>query len=622
MHMCGIYAVFLQEKTNQSTNENQDKALKYQAQKLVFEGIKRIEYRGYDSWGVASISPESKTTQKSKIKESIISVEKHVGKISQVEKISLPNSRRAIGHTRWATHGGVTLGNAHPHQASDGSFVLVQNGVVENYQTLKKEQAEAGYVFKTETDTEVIVRLIESKKKEYNANQIDPKIIQDVYHQLDGRSTVVVLEKSGDMYAFRNGSPLVIGTNEQGDVFLSSDVLSLSNDADFYQMIENGQMVTINSQGIEVRNCHDLTEVTLDLQPIDLENVTIDKQDHAHFMEKEILEQAQVLVNVCQMGDADLVTIIKLLKASDQVFVVGAGSASYVADYLAFQLRKRKISASLVRAYEADSFYEIANEKSVCIAISQSGETADTNEVVEKMKNKGATVASIVNMPGSTLTQISDYPFMLQVGPEVAVASTKAMTGQMIWGWVVAQVLDGRLLPEIKEDIQAYQSSLNQWLHDRSSTEKIDEVVSYLETHQQVFILGRGELYPSALEFALKLKEISYLHAEGFSGGELKHGVIALLEPGTPVICLVSDDKQKASMLNAAAEVKARQAKVIGIAPENNQLFDVWIPICRKKNFLPISTIIPAQLVTYHLAVKMGFDPDKPRNLAKSVTVK
>lgn len=587
--MCGIYGVFLQSGTT--------------AAEKVFSGIKRIEYRGYDSWGVAALDADSS-----------IKIEKHVGKISGVEHINLPSAKVAIGHTRWATHGGVTDLNAHPHLAKNGSFVLVQNGVVENFQELKSSLMDNGYEFISQTDTEVIVGLLEKEQKKEGLTEITSQIFQRVMSLLEGRSTVVVMTSAGNIFAFRNGSPLVVGRDDSGNIYLSSDVLSLCSDATEYLLVDNHQLVSVVAGQLQ--------EINLTFQKLDLESVQLDKAGFDHFMLKEIHEQADVLVNVLRGQETVLEKLANHIQESDLVYVMGAGSASFVGEFVAYQLRLQGVKALAVKSYEATSYLGLVSSKSLCIAISQSGETADTNEIVELLHDQHVTIASIVNMPGSTLTQISDFACMLSVGPEVGVASTKAMVGQMMWGWVMGQLVAGQKLSDLEQHILQYQDQLKAWLTSPTLTSQVQQLVQILTEKPNCFILGRGQLFPSALECALKIKEISYVHAEGFSGGELKHGVIALVEQGTPVIGLVAEDEEQANMLSALAEVKARGAVTVGVATGKNDLFDQWISLPDNQEFVAMSTIIVSQLVTYYLAIKKGLDPDKPRNLAKSVTVK
>ncbi len=606
--MCGIFGAILNNKKD--------------AGQVVLNGLKRLEYRGYDSWGIAASQCQSSNDKCQ------ILVEKYIGKIGGVEKLNLPASQVAIGHTRWATHGGVTDYNAHPHLASDRSFAVVQNGVVENYQELKKELESQGYEFQSETDTEVIVGLLEaelvaSSKRTPNNAQLTTEIVSTVYQRLEGRSTVVIMTNQGDVFAFRNGSPLVVGRGGDGSLYLSSDVLALSEVADEFVQVGNG-FGLVSSIDLKLFDISTLQESELDWQPIELDSVVLDKGGFDHFMLKEIHEQSQVLSNVMQVDEMMMSDFVKKVREADQVFIVGAGSASFVAEYIALQLRQKGIKALAVKSYESKSYLPLATSHSLAIFISQSGETADTNEVVEWMREKGVTIASIVNMPGSTLSQMSDHPFMLQVGPEVAVASTKAMIGQMMWGWGVSQLVGGKKLADVKRLIAGYENDLDKWLQVQSASRrtKVQSIIEYMMGHDHMFVLGRGELYPSALEFALKMKEISYIHAEGFSGGELKHGVIALIEEGTPVVCLIAQDDEREEMLNAVAQIKARGAYVIGVSVENNDLFDDWIEIIDNPEFVAMSAIIPSQLMTYCLALAKGLDPDKPRNLAKSVTVK
>lgn len=580
------------------------------AQQKVLNGLKRLEYRGYDSWGISVLDSNSLT------------IEKYVGKIGDVNALSLPKAAIALGHTRWATHGGVTQLNAHPHMASDGSFVLVQNGVVENYQELKSTLHDKQYEFKSETDTEVIVHLLEEARKEQHTCPDITSFAKSML-KLHGRSTVGVLCLDGSLLVYRNGSPLIVGKNAAGEIYFSSDVLSIAADATEYVTIDNQQIVTMSAKGkLELFDAITLKKLSLTFKPIDVKTNIIDKQGYDHFMLKEVFDQASVLENVIHQPEGMLSDFITNLKKAKTVYTVGAGSASFVASFIAFSLRKVGLPAVELKSYEARSYKQLFSKDDIAIVISQSGETTDTNEVVEWMKEKGMAIGSIVNMVGSTLTRMSDYPNMLQIGPEVAIASTKALAGQIVWGIYLTQLIKGENIQQFEKDIKVYQSHLQSWLDDTQFQNNIKALAQQLAQHDKMFVLGRGRLYNSALEFALKMKEISYIHAEGFSGGELKHGVIALITKGVPVVCLVTNDDEKADMLSAAAEVRARGGMIIGISEENNELFDQWIEIPKDVLFTPISCIVPAQLLTYYMALEHGYDPDKPRNLAKSVTVK
>lgn len=596
--MCGIYGVSF------TKNQNVDSG------KSVLQGLKRLEYRGYDSWGIAVLH------------EGQIQIEKHVGKIGGVEKTSLPATAVALGHTRWATHGGVTDANAHPHLASDGNFALVQNGVMENYQEVKKILTEEGYKFISQTDTEVIVHLLEKVKKSHQHTEVQVNDFAETFRQLTGRNTVAVLTKEGSLLAIRNGSPLVVAKDAYQNWFLSSDVVSAAADAREYYALKSGEGVTIERGQAKLFDAQTSVEKELQLLPIDVQSLKLDKAGFDHFMLKEIYEQAEVLHKPLEQAAGLYENFLTKLKTARRVYTVGAGSADFVSGQIAFWLRREGVMATAVKSYEARSFSSLAGPDDICLAVSQSGETADSIEVIEWMKEEGVTIASIVNMPGSTLTRLSDFPFMLQIGPEIGIASTKAVSSMMTWGLFVAQQLTGKTLEQFQIEVKSYEQELSLWLKDEVIQNSLQQLAQEFISQRNLFVLGRGQLYMPALESALKLKEISYIHAEGFSGGELKHGVIALIEKGTPVFCLIADDDEKADMLSAAAEVKARGARVIGVSAEENQLFDTWIRVPTHPLFAAISSFLPAQLLTYYLALKKNLDPDKPRNLAKSVTVK
>ncbi len=589
--MCGIYA---------STSPD--------AQERVFQGLKRLEYRGYDSWGVAVLH------------KSQIQIEKHVGKMAGVASLSLPQSSLALGHTRWATHGGVTQVNAHPHLASDGSFALVQNGVMENYQEVQADLLAKGYAFVSQTDTEVLVHLIEQVASETHS-AVDFAVLARAFALATGRNTIALLTTSQQIFAIRDGSPLVVGRSKDG-FFLSSDVLSLCADAQEYIALESGQGVSIIDGTVTLYNADTLEVLPLVWTKVDVAAQIIDKGGYPHFMIKEIHEQALVLRDVVRQPVEKCAALLEMLRQARHIYTLGSGGASFSAAFIAHTLREHGLGAIELKAYESRSHSHVWNYRDVCIVVSQSGESADTMEVIEWMKAKGVKIISLVNMPGSTMERLADLHFALQVGPEIGVASTKAMSGQMTWGIMVGELLAGQNLTQIQQHVEIYEEELKLWLADEQIKKTLATISAEWKTIPELFVLGRGALYASVLEFALKLKEISYIHAEGFSGGELKHGPIALIEKGSVVVCLIAQDEEKAEMLNATAQVKARGAHVVGVSPENNQLFDTWIRIPTDPTFAPISAFIPAQLLTYATAVAKKLDPDKPRNLAKSVTVK
>ena len=585
--MCGIYACL----------GNFDATAK------VLAGLKRIEYRGYDSWGIAILNKK-------------IEIEKHIGKISLIKKLKLANSENAIGHTRWATHGGVTEKNAHPHLAQNGNFALVQNGVLENYQELKSELQKKGYQFQTETDTEVIVALLEKECPE----KIELKQFVKVIKKLAGRNTILLLTKDGEVWTYRQGSPLIVGQGEKNNYFFSSDLASISHDTKSYYVIENQEIIHFDGKNIQAYQAKDLTIKKLSFHKMDQQALEVDKGSYAHFMLKEIYEQKESLIKALNKSEELFHKVANKIELSRNIYVVGAGSASYAALSIVNNLRKNKQNIYHVPAYDYIDFTQNFSKKDLAIILSQSGETADTIEAVEQMKAKDVFIVSVVNMPASTLMNMADIAYPLNVGAEIGVASTKALTGHMLFGMALANYLEKRNF-SFKKEVQDFSEQLADWFANEKIMNDIKKTAKFLSQKKDLYILGRGQLLTSALEFALKIKEISYLHAEGFSAGELKHGVIALIKKETPVICLINKESRE-DMLSSAHEVKARGAKVIGVATKDEEIFDYFIELPQVEKFISLSSIIVAQLLTYEIALLKKLDPDKPRNLAKSVTVK
>jgi len=585
--MCGIYACL----------GNSDATIK------VLAGLKRIEYRGYDSWGIATLNKK-------------ISIEKHVGKISEIKTLELTDSYYAIGHTRWATHGGVTEKNAHPHLAQNGNFALVQNGVLENYQELKEQLQKSGYKFQTETDTEVIVALLEKECQ----RKIELEQFTKVIKKLAGRNTILLLTKNGEVWVYRQGSPLIIGQNEKNNYFFSSDLASISHDAKSYYVMENQEIVHFDEKNIRIYQVKNLNTKKINFHKMDQQALEIDKGNYAHFMLKEIYEQKENLMKVLAKSEELFPKIANKITIKRNIYVVGAGSASYAALSIVNNLRKNKQNVYHVPAYDYMDFAQNFSKKDLAIVLSQSGETADTIEAVEQMKAKGIFIVSVVNMPASTLMNMADIAYPLNVGAEVGVASTKALTGHMLFGMTLSDYLKNKNF-SFKKEVENFSNQLINWFTNKKIIDDIKKIAKLLSQKKDLYILGRGSLLASALEFALKIKEVSYLHAEGFSAGELKHGVIALIEKETPVICLINKESRE-NMLSSAHEVKARGAKVIGIANKNEEIFDLFIELPQNEKFTNLSSIIVAQLLTYEIALLKKLDPDKPRNLAKSVTVK
>lgn len=584
------------------------------AARKIIAGLKRLEYRGYDSWGVAVIERTDDGQNK-------IVVHKKVGQIGNLDELNdfknLPNSNMGIGHTRWATHGGVTFVNAHPHFSTDKSFVVAQNGIVENYQQLKKMLIDKGYKFKSQTDTEVIVRLIEDKLQTQKSLK---QAVRKAFLQLEGRNTIILMTSDGQqVLAIRNGSPLVIGLGKD-EYFFASDTLSFADKTNRAIFINNFDMVYYHNNKLDLIDVKSDRPLPIKIKKLADDDVDISKEGYEHFMLKEIVEQQHTIVSAVQYSPTELEPLLKAIQKAKTVYTIGAGTAGFAAGQIAYFLRKiAKIKAIELKSYEISSYQQLVNKNDLLIAVSQSGETADTLEAVEVFKERGAKIASIVNMLGSTLTRISDFAYFSRTGPEICVASTKAFTAQIAWGFVVAQALIGKY-KSAQATILRISKQLAHYFTP-SLFQNYKRLAKKMIGYEHFFILGRGQNYYIALEGALKIKEISYKHFEGFAAGELKHGVIALIEKNVPTFVIV-DSAEKNNMLAAAAEVKARGAYVVGIADENNDLFDNFIPCVPSSDFDSLTNVIPFQLISYYMALQLKRNPDKPRNLAKSVTVK
>lgn len=585
---------------------------KRNAGNMIVSGLKRLEYRGYDSWGVAVVT-------KDKLNSSKIDVLKKVGAIGDLEEIKdLPESNIGVGHTRWATHGGVNYVNAHPHYASDKSFVLAQNGIVENYQELKEELKKLGYKFETETDTEIIVHLIEEKLK---STKKFKEAVRQSFLELKGRNTIIALSTVDHrIVAVRNGSPLVVGVGDD-EFFFASDTLSFLDKTNKAIFINDREMIEYKEGKIKLFNVESSEEIDFKVKTLDEKQTEISKEGFDHYMIKEIVEQKYTIKEASVYSDEELQPLVNQIKKSKTVYTVGAGTAYFAASQTAFFLRKiAGIRAVELKAYEMDSYKNLFTKDDLVIAFSQSGETADTIEALELAKSKGAKIASLVNMVGSTTSRMSDFSYYCRSGPEICVASTKAFTAKQAWGLLLTGSIVGKH-SEMQKKIHNSANKLEGYFTEELFTQ-IKKLSKKLVEKEHFFVLGRGQNFNIALEAALKVKEITYKHFEGFAGGELKHGVIALVDKGTPVFVISSDDEDLENMLSASAQVKARGAWVIGVGQSNNDLFDDFIPTIQSEGIDALTNVIPFQLISYFMALELGNDPDKPRNLAKSVTVK
>ncbi len=570
---------------------------------VVMHGLKLLEYRGYDSWGIAFVQEDG------------FFIKKAVGKIngSEIENISKMPSNIALGHTRWATHGGITEINTHPHFSSDQHIAVVHNGIIENFQNLKKFLIDEGYIFKSETDTEVIPLLIEY----FMRNHTFLEAFKLTLDRLEGSYSILVSD-GNILVGARNGSPLVLGIGN-GEYFLASDVPAFLIHTNKVVFLEDYDLLVLDNNGYILSNIKQEDEIVRDVKSVDwnIEQAKLDA--FPHFMLKEIYEQKFTIKRAIEQ-DAEIMNIAtKMIQQSFGVFFVGCGTSYHAcvsASYVFSKVAKKHVN--VVLASEFRNYEHFLTHNTLIVAVSQSGETADLLDAVDFAKKHQCKILSIVNVVGSTLTRIADQNILMQAGPEICVLSTKSYTSQL----ALLILLAYSCVDKLKEGKNIVQKvSDNVELIINSNIKNLRDLADKIKDSKSIFLIGRELAYPSALEGALKIKEVSYIHAEGFAGGELKHGTIALVEKGTPVIVLCTENTKKLILSNAM-EVKSRGAYVIGLSEKPNEIFDYFIPVPPFSLGDPIIFIIPIQILAYYLAIARGCDPDKPRNLAKSVTVK
>lgn len=579
--MCGIFGIITPDENAPDT---------------VFKGLLDIEYRGYDSWGVAYL------------KNNKFEIKKEIGFLPK--KMSFPKSKLALGHTRWATHGGVTRANAHPHKDCTGEIVLVHNGIVENYLELKGNLGK--HKFLSETDTEVIVHAIED---EYKITSSLKRSVCKVFKSLSGLNALVV-SNGLSIVAVKSGSPLVAGVIPDG-FLIASDPNALLPHTKKLIFLEDNELIEFNT-GLKLYSVENMDEIMPDYKIVEWKHSSADLEDFEHFMLKEIHEQPKIIKNLAQNCE-HVNELAQSIKDAYGTYFIGCGSASYACltgVYLISNLAKKHVNFSIGSEFSYTQDY--LTNRSLLIAVSQSGETIDVVEPVNAAKKKGARIAVVTNSLGSTLYRTADVKLMLEAGPEKAVCGTKSFTSMVAQIMLTAFALAQKLSEGEKILLQSAREV--EKVLDRS--DEIEELAGKLYRASSIYILGRGLSYPLALEAALKIKEVSYIHAEGFAGGELKHGVIALIEKNTPVIVFVPKDETQGAILASAMEVKARGAYVLGIGEEENPVFDYFFKIGDDGASSLIPHIVVIQLLAYFLAVKLDLNPDRPRNLAKSVTVK
>lgn len=590
--MCGIFAVV--------NDKNQNAA------QTVLNGLKKLEYRGYDSWGIAI-----KSLGKSKLE-----VDKHIGKIGNATT-DLPNGTIAIGHTRWATHGGVTDTNAHPHLDCTETIAVLHNGIVENYQELKENLKEKGHIFVSETDTEVIAHLIEELVKKHTIEHA----VFNAFSKLVGSNAIAVLDlKSESIIACRNGSPLVVGVGEK-EFFLASDVPAFLKHTNSVVFLQDNEGVTLSKDNLQLFDLKTQKQKKYVVEKLNWKMEDAEKAGYPHFLLKEIHEQVKTIPKTAQINGDVIAKITDKISDGYKLSMTGCGSASYCTLAAKYFFAKAGIDTQVYGAYEFSPFQVFCDAKTIVAVVSQSGETADTLIAVKQAKKNKACIVSVINSNGSTLERLSDYTLSVGAGPEIAVISTKAFTSQLATLYLLAQTVQGNG-GKARNTIIELGKILTAWLNEKTQSSIMD-CAKLIMNHEDMYVIGKHINYPAALEFALKIKETSYIHSEAFASGELKHGVITLIQKGTPCFALSANDEIKYELLSSATELKSRGGYIIGIAPYPAKEFDYWI---QTPNIDPELSIFPnvivGQLLGYYLGVGRGTDPDKPRNLAKSVTVK
>ena len=598
---------------------------KNNAKDFLVEGLSKLEYRGYDSAGIAVV------------KNKKVTVVKRKGRLANLEKdlsVIDADGNVGIGHTRWATHGEPSDVNSHPHQSSKGDITVVHNGIIENYLELREWLKGEGYKFLSETDTEVVPNLIDYY---YDGDLF--KAVVKATKKIEGSYALGVIcgSEPDKLVAVRKDSPLIVGIGEN-EYFIASDIPAVINKTRNVYLLEDKEFVKITSNGVEILDAKG-NKIDKEIYKVTWNQDAAEKGGFDSFMMKEIHEQPkaikETMLSKISMDHGIVFDDFKLtkeeLEAIDRIYIVACGTAYHAGLMGKVVIEKHaKIPVEVDIASEFRYRDPLITNKSLIISVSQSGETADTLAVLRAAKKVGARTLAVTNVVGSTISREADNVIYTMAGPEIAVASTKAYTTQVVIMYAIGLyfgelrgTLDKNIEDLIKEGLLQIPDKIEELLTNK---EQIREVAKLLKDEDDVFFLGRGIDYALALEGSLKLKEISYIHSEAYAGGELKHGTIALIEPGTKVIALLTQEKLREKMVSNVVEVKARGAYVIGLAYEGDKLdssvFDEVITIPRVSN--RVATILAAvalQLLAYYTAKEKGCDIDKPRNLAKSVTV-
>ncbi len=583
---------------------------------ILLNGLKKMEYRGYDSYGFAVINDNK------------IQMNKKTGKISEDDSQPL-QGKIGIGHTRWATHGNVCVKNAHPHFDTKKDISIVHNGIIENFSSLRTMLEKEGHTFQSDTDSEILAHLIEFN---YDGNL--EEAVHRAINLVEGTYGLLVIQKDTDkIIAARNGSPVIIGVFDDGNI-IASDVSAIVQKTKDIIYLKDGQMASITKDEIKVLD-KSFERIDHKIEKIEWDIKEIEKKGFKHFMLKEIMEQPESLRNTMlgRIKDDSVKISTELTKdflGNMRRIVITACGTSWHAAIVGKYIIEKLCNIPVEVDYASEFRYRnpLINENDLVVVISQSGETADTLAALKEAKNKGSKTLGIINVVGSTIAREAENGIYIHAGPEIGVASTKAFTSQIISLMLLAFYINQELCKEIYKslikDLKALPEEIEKILN---SSDEIRKVAKYFYNHSNALYLGRGVNFPVALEGALKLKEISYIHAEGYPAAEMKHGPIALVDEKMPVVFIANKNGESyKKILSNMQEIKARNGVIITIATEGDEEIKkisdhvIYVPKCPEE-LMPIINTIPLQLLAYHIADLKGLDPDKPKNLAKSVTV-
>jgi glucosamine--fructose-6-phosphate aminotransferase (isomerizing) len=607
--MCGIFGCILR---------------KGKAAQTIHEGLKKLEYRGYDSVGIATIEGNR------------LFMKKDSGKIDEVHEIhnldALPG-RLGIGHTRWATHGAAYQENAHPHTDCKNQVAVVHNGIIENFSELKTELQESGHKFKSKTDTEVIPHLIEEK---LNKGMSLVEAVRETVKQLEGSYAIAVIsvKEPDKIVCARKESPLVIGVAEDG-LYVASDIPAFLSKTNKSLIVQDGEIIILGEGGCEIRKISDWKRVSREPEVIAWAPEMAEKQGYPHFMLKEIHEQPLRLKNTLRLQDQYLEVMTTFLDRAGEVFLVACGTSYHACLAASYMFSKVALLAThpIIASEFIEQHGKSVNIESTLLVVSQSGETADTLAAVESAKLRAATVLGLTNVVGSTLTRVARVYVSQQSGPEIGVAATKTFTSQLS---VLSQLAlrlakkRGKIshveIEDLEEKLEQIPDIVDKVI--QSQEEKVKQLAKKYKDKKCFFFLGRGISSATAMEGKLKLVEIAYIPSLAYPAGESKHGPISLIEPGFPVVFVCPKDGTHRTIISNIMEMKARGASIIVVVEKGDEeikkLADDYLEIDTglPEVLSPIPFVIPLQLLAYYIAIERGCDPDKPRNLAKSVTVK